>query len=61
MKRFSVPVIYTTVGWIEIQAKDRDAAEVKAEQLNIDGIDYFSIEDADCESSVEVDDMEEME
>ena len=60
MRSFSVPVIYTTVGWIEIHAKDREEAVTQARKLNDVGIEYFSIQDPEVESVIEVGELEEI-
>ena len=57
--RFTAPVTYTTTGWIEIQAESIEDARKEAERLNDEGVEYLSIQDADCHSEVHVDEIEE--
>ena len=58
-KSFTVPVIYTTSGWITILADDLESAKKEATRLNDEGVEYFSIEDCQYESEVIVDELEE--
>ena len=60
MKQFSVPVVYTTTGWLLIEAVDKASAKAQATILNDEGIEYFDIKDAECESDCLVDDIEEI-
>lgn len=56
--RFSFPVIYTTTGHITIEAKTKAEAMDKARELNEQGVEYTSIEDADCQSEVLLNEIE---
>jgi len=60
MKKFSAPVIYTTVGWIEIEAENKDDARRIAENIDEEGVDYLKIRDACCSSTVEYMELEEI-
>lgn len=58
--KFSAPVTYTTTGWVEIEADSLVQAIAKANAMNHDGdgVDYFSIKDAEVSSAVHADEVE---
>jgi hypothetical protein len=60
-KKFSVPVVYTTTGWVLIEAPDMASAKAKATVMNErDGVEYLDIKDAECEVECMVDEIEEV-
>ena len=60
MKTYSVPIVYTTTGWVKIEANSLEEAKNQAKYLNETGVEYFDIEDADCHSEVMPDEIEEI-
>lgn len=56
--KFSVPVVYTISGWLEINADSLEDARKKAAQINEDGVDFCSIEDSDAVSECLIDEIE---
>lgn len=60
MKTYSVPVIHTTVGWIEIKAETHAEAVAEACRLNEEGVELFSLEDSESHSEVIVSELQEM-
>jgi hypothetical protein len=60
MKKYIVPVIYTTTGYIEIDSENPEKAREEAKRLNKEGIEYLQIRDANCESELILDEIEEV-
>ena len=60
MKIYSVPVIVTFAGWIEIKADDLAAAKLEGARLNEEGVDFLHLKDSSCESEVMVNEIEEL-
>jgi hypothetical protein len=60
LRQFSFPVIYTTTGTVIISAKNHEEAIAEAQKLNDEGVDYYSIEDAETHSEVLIGEMEEV-
>lgn len=58
--KFSVPAIFTTSGWVEIDADSLEDAKRKVEQLNEHGVNYFDIKDSTSYSECLVDEIEEL-
>lgn len=56
--KFSVPAIFTTSGWIEIDADSLEAAKKKVEKINERGVNFFDIKDSDAHSECLVDEIE---
>ena len=59
MKTYSIPVVITMMGWIEIKADDLAAAKLEGIKLNEEGVDFLHLKDSSCESEVMVDEIEE--
>ena len=59
-KKFSVPVVFTTTGWILVEAPDMAAAKAQAIVMNEEGVEIRTIKDGECESECMVDEIEEV-
>ncbi len=57
MKQFTVPIVYTTTGWVYVLAEDMDSAKKKVEEMNENGVEYFDIQDPECHSECMVDEI----
>ena len=61
MPRFSAPVVYTTVGWVEIEADNLFEAQLKAKEINEeDGVERFKIQDPISTSLIDRMEIEEI-
>jgi hypothetical protein len=58
--KFSVPAIFTTSGWVEIDADSLEDAKRKVEKLNERGVNYFDIQDSTSHSECIVEEIEEL-
>jgi len=58
--KFSVPAIFTTSGWVEINADSLEDAKKRVEKLNERGINFFDIKNARSHSECMVDEIEEI-
>ena len=60
MKNFTVPVIVTETGWIEISASSLEEAKKIAQEMNDgDGIPPYSLKDSEAESECLIEEIEE--
>jgi|HubBroStandDraft_6_1064221.scaffolds.fasta_scaffold22206_11 hypothetical protein len=58
--KFTVPVIITTTGWIEIEAGSLEEAKLEATRLNEEeGVSLDQLEDYSAESECLVDEIEQ--
>ena len=61
LPRFSAPVVYTTVGWVKIEADNLFEAQLKAKEINEeDGIEHLSIQDPISTSLIDRMEIEEI-
>lgn len=58
--KFSVPAIFTTSGWVEIDADSLEDAKSKVDELNNRGVNFFDIQDPTSHSECFVDEIEEL-
>lgn len=59
MKRFTVPIMRTTMGWISIEAETLEQARAEVLTLTEASVASFLIQDPASESEVFIDELEE--
>ncbi len=58
--KFSVPVIHTTSGWVEIDAPSLEEAKREIEEINKEGVNFFDIKDSDTYSECLIEEIEQI-
>ena len=58
--KFSVPVVYTVTGWIELEAKSLKAAKQQASLLSEKGVPFFDIKNSETHSHCMTEEVERL-
>lgn len=60
MPLFSIPIVYTTIGYLRVEATSIEAVKIIAKQLDEEGINYFALEDSSSSSECQIDEIAEI-
>jgi hypothetical protein len=57
--RFTVPVIRTETGWLDIEAPTKEEAIAKVQAMEANGLHLADMQDSSSETEVQYDEIEE--